>query len=152
MLRRKTKRKINHHRVKRKEENDNPIGTMAINGINLQVIELIAAVLGVMLVALGIVLKIFWDNIKTLKRDIADKIRTLNQRNDKQDKHLEDLETFMEKSFEELKVLHAENIRTNMDTSSKLTIAITKINTTLEHVIKRQDKHEDEIDKLKEKK
>ena len=122
---------------------------MPFKGLDPQVVQFVVTVIGVMFAAVAIVLKIYWDNIMNHKKEVRICIEDIEDDINKQNLKIEKVESFMEKSFIELKELQNKNIQLNQEASSKLTIAITKINTTLEYVIKRQEKHEDELDKIK---
>jgi hypothetical protein len=123
--------------------------TMPINVTNIEVLLIIA---GVLLSGTGITLKIFWESIKSSKQDMIKALKTMQDDLQEQERRVSSMEGFMKDGLEEIKELQNKNLQANMEASGKLTIAITKINTTLDYVIKRQDKHEDEIDKIKDKK
>lgn len=104
-------------------------------------IELIIGTAGLVVASFGVLMKIFWDRIKGFAMEIS-----------RQEDRLLRVEEFIQKSFDELKELHTRNIAATTESSNNLKIAITKINTTLEYVIKRQDKQESDIDNIKSKK
>ena len=114
-------------------------------------VELFVGIVGILLVGVGITLKIFWEAMTSTKQDNKLALDTMGKTIDDHQDRLIKMESFMDTGFREIRDLQHKNLQASTEASSKLTVAITKINATLEYVIKRQEKHEEEIDKLKSK-